>query len=255
MSLTRSAALAAASALLLGGCAGTVRAAWWLAGAPVQDLGDPVLRQGPAALATLPLQTAVGGLCGLALLACVTWMVATTVLTLTSHLAEVLRPRTAVAAVLGRTAERSCPRLVRAAVTAVLGTALGAGVAGPALAGPLAEPLAGPLGGTGSGRSVPRVAGLALPDRTTGGLPASGAPAARGADPRDRVVVVQPGDSLWSIATGLLPASASDAATTTAWHRLHSANATRLGGDPDLILPGTRLVVPALSVTHRKDRS
>jgi hypothetical protein len=95
-------------------------------------------------------------------------------------------------------------------------------------------------------------------------------------------VVVRPGQCLWSIAENLLtdglpdpladqrpqqraggaadrrtrPPSdvpsdqPSDREITAAWHRLHRVNAERIGADPDLILPGTRLVVPELTLPH-----
>jgi hypothetical protein len=41
---------------------------------------------------------------------------------------------------------------------------------------------------------------------------------------------------------------------TTAWHRVYRANVARVGPDPDLVRPGTRLAVPDLSsATHRED--
>jgi hypothetical protein len=49
---------------------------------------------------------------------------------------------------------------------------------------------------------------------------------------------------LWTIAARLLPTAATDADITRAWHQLHRANQSAIGADPDLILPGTRLVVP-----------
>ena len=107
--------------------------------------------------------------------------------------------------------------------------AVATGVAWPALADPARSP---------------DVTGLALPDRTTGA-----------AYPVASTVVVRPGDSLWSIAAGLLPAGAPDAEVTAAWHRLHRTNLARIGADPDLILPGTRLVVPAPDASDRKDTS
>lgn len=57
--------------------------------------------------------------------------------------------------------------------------------------------------------------------------------------------VVQPGDSLWSIAAGQLPPGASAARIATAWPTWWSANRDRLGADPDLIHPGTRLTPPS----------
>ena len=71
--------------------------------------------------------------------------------------------------------------------------------------------------------------------------------------PRPRKVVVRPGDSLWSNAEGLLGPAADDAEVTAAWHRLHHANRSRVG-DPDLILPGQHLVVPAPIASPAPDR-
>ena len=61
--------------------------------------------------------------------------------------------------------------------------------------------------------------------------------------------MVRSGDSLWSITAGLLPAGAPDRAVDAGWRVLHAANRTQVGPDPDLIRPGTRLVVPDL-LTH-----
>jgi LysM domain len=69
------------------------------------------------------------------------------------------------------------------------------------------------------------------------------APAPR---PDDRVYVVQAGDSLWSIARELLGERASDAQVARLVDRLWRLNAERIGtGDPSLIRPGQRLVLPA----------
>ncbi|NUR09821.1 MAG: LysM peptidoglycan-binding domain-containing protein, partial [Nocardioidaceae bacterium] len=67
-------------------------------------------------------------------------------------------------------------------------------------------------------------------------------------------VVVRPGDSLWAIAARHLPPSASVADTARAVHRLYAANADRIGPDPDLVRPGTPLVLPHLD-PQRKDPS
>jgi nucleoid-associated protein YgaU len=99
--------------------------------------------------------------------------------------------------------------------------------------------------------------GLQLPDRPTGaGLVATerasiAGPSTRPSQPR--FVEVRPGDSLWRIARSLLPAGATDADITRAWHRLDRLNAERIGDDPDLIRPGTRLAVSVVDPSHRKD--
>lgn len=56
---------------------------------------------------------------------------------------------------------------------------------------------------------------------------------------------VRPGDTLWGIAAAHLPAaSRSAAAVDRYWRRVYRANRATVGRDPDLIHPGTRLVVP-----------
>jgi LysM domain len=67
-------------------------------------------------------------------------------------------------------------------------------------------------------------------------------PAEPGALAGRHVHVVRPGESLWSIATALLPLGADNAEISAEVHRLWRLNAARIGtGDPDLILVGTRL--------------
>jgi nucleoid-associated protein YgaU len=65
---------------------------------------------------------------------------------------------------------------------------------------------------------------------------------------------VRPGDSLWTIASHLLPPGAEDTRVIETWHALHRANHSRIGDDPDLILPGTRLVVPDLTAPDREEQ-
>ncbi|MGN6574822.1 MAG: LysM peptidoglycan-binding domain-containing protein, partial [Nocardioides sp.] len=125
---------------------------------------------------------------------------------------------------------RGCPRLVHA----LLLLALGVGAAAPAVAAP--EPAR-----SGSGGQAPGISGLALPDRVR----ATAAP--------PDTVRVRPGDSLWLVAQRLLPDGADDAAVDRAWRRLAACNADRLGPDPDLIVPGTLLRVPASGRALGKD--
>ena len=111
------------------------------------------------------------------------------------------------------------------------------------------------LAGTAAVAGAPAfadLAGLPLPDRTTGAAVAATAPTALG---RAHTVVVHGGDTLWSISARLLGGGATDARVTRTWHRLHRANLARIGPDPDLILPGTRLVVPRATPPHRKEAS
>jgi nucleoid-associated protein YgaU len=57
-------------------------------------------------------------------------------------------------------------------------------------------------------------------------------------------VLVQPGDTLWSIARARLPPGASDSDIDTAWRAWFVTNASVIGGDPNLILPGQSLLPP-----------
>jgi nucleoid-associated protein YgaU len=75
--------------------------------------------------------------------------------------------------------------------------------------------------------------------------PARPAPPAAGA----AVVVVRPGDTLWDLADAALrragePAP-SDARIAQEWPRWWAANRDVIGPDPDLILPGMQLTLPA----------
>jgi nucleoid-associated protein YgaU len=59
------------------------------------------------------------------------------------------------------------------------------------------------------------------------------------------VRIVRPGDSLWSIATDLAGPRASDADIARLVERLWKLNHKQIAtGDPDLLLVGTRLVLP-----------
>lgn len=57
-------------------------------------------------------------------------------------------------------------------------------------------------------------------------------------------VVVQSGDTLWSIAADHLPRDARPAQIARAWPRWYGANRAVIGDDPDLIHPGQVLHVP-----------
>jgi len=57
-------------------------------------------------------------------------------------------------------------------------------------------------------------------------------------------LVVLRGDSLWGIAARHLPGAASSSQIDRAWHRWYAANATVIGPNPDLILPGQILLPP-----------
>ena len=58
--------------------------------------------------------------------------------------------------------------------------------------------------------------------------------------------MVRPGESLWSIAAARLGPGASNAEIARELARIWSLNAAAIGtGDPDLILPGQTLRLPA----------
>ncbi|MGC5583307.1 LysM peptidoglycan-binding domain-containing protein [Ornithinimicrobium sp. W1665] len=93
------------------------------------------------------------------------------------------------------------------------------------------------------------------PSRTNGGSGAGSAsvdlvttsPARTAAAPgpgREQVVVHR-GDSLWSIAARHLGVHATDADVAEAWPRWYDTNREVVGDDPDHLLPGQVLVVPA----------
>ncbi|MDV3220044.1 LysM peptidoglycan-binding domain-containing protein [Intrasporangium sp.] len=63
-------------------------------------------------------------------------------------------------------------------------------------------------------------------------------------------VTVQRGDTLWSIAADHLGPRATDAEIAGEWPRWFEANREVIGGNPDLILPGQQLRVPASEVTR-----
>jgi nucleoid-associated protein YgaU len=58
-------------------------------------------------------------------------------------------------------------------------------------------------------------------------------------------VVVRRGDSLWDIAARHLGPDASAADVAVEWPRWHRANRAVIGADPDLLIPGQRLLPPA----------
>ena len=127
----------------------------------------------------------------------------------------------------------------------------------------VAEPAASPATATAQPRR--QTTAVSLPGAATAathasaaaptGTTASAAPeatsiAATAAPHRDRArahasIVVRRGDSLWSIAAAHLPADATAGAVASAWPTWYQANADMIGVDPDHIVPGQRLVIPA----------
>jgi nucleoid-associated protein YgaU len=58
---------------------------------------------------------------------------------------------------------------------------------------------------------------------------------------------VQPGDSLWGIAAGELPAGAAPSEITALWQRWYAVNRQTIGPDPALLFPGQLLQEPVAS--------
>jgi hypothetical protein len=137
------------------------------------------------------------------------------------------------------------PRILRAALGLLVGTT-SVGTAAISLPSSVASPTDGHHR---VGPVLPgALAGLRLPDRVTGA-----APRVRRPRPATSATRVRPGDSLCSIAADLLtrPTAARVAGT---WPRLYAANRAGIGPDPDLIRPGTRLVVPTSLQRHDQPR-
>ncbi len=126
-------------------------------------------------------------------------------------------------------ATRLTPRLLRRALVVGLGAGLSA-LAAPAVA------------------DTPPVLGWQVTEQAAATTDATATAVAdvHAAEPTQapRTVEVRPGDCLWSIAAAHLPAGADDADVARAWPAWYTANAETIGADPDLLLPGQRLVVP-----------
>ncbi len=176
-----------------------------------------------------------------ALLCCAAWVWVVTTLVI----ADAVRCR-----VPARSGPRAVPLCARRLVLAACGVALvGSAQVGPADATP------GHVVVVGQGEQarpehhdagVGVVAGLQLPDRTTG--PRRPVGAAAGHAPtgpaRGTPVVVRAGDSLWSIASALLGDHAGPGEIASLVHRLYASNRAEIGDDPDLIHPGHQLRTP-----------
>jgi len=135
------------------------------------------------------------------------------------------------------------PRAARQALAVALGVGLvtaGAGAAG-------ADPPPVPSGASAPGATVdwPVQPPLVEPPQTappSTGPPAGGPPGF--GDPVDGAVLVRSGDSLWSIAAARLGPRAGSGEVAAAVHGWYAENRAVIGADPDLILPGQRLLPP-----------
>ena len=208
---------------------------WRLVAGTILDSAALVLADGTAGLSGLEFDRALAVLCCLALLGCVAWLVVVTGLTAVEALSIATgQPFPARISSAGL-----CPGALRRLVLAGCGVALTAGLAGtPAWAEPAhtASPADDP--------APSALAGLPVPDRAVGttGRAVAG-------------VRISTGDCLWYVADRALPAHADNAEITAAWHAIHRANLDRIGADPDLVHPGTVLLIPDLDPPPRKESS
>lgn len=188
-------------------------------------------------------------------LAAVAWLALGLVLGLLSRMPGALG--TAAVAV----ADVVTPRVLRRTAAFVLGVGVVAGIApGASVAAP------SHLGVVVVATTEPDAVAMPLPDPGFRALPdprwvpsaptvrpqpnvsvLSRAPAAPASEPA--AVVVQRGDTLWSIAAHHLGAAASDAEIAKAWPAWFAANRDVLGEDPDLILPGQVLRAPRVAIS------
>jgi nucleoid-associated protein YgaU len=72
--------------------------------------------------------------------------------------------------------------------------------------------------------------------------------------PQPAIVVVRPGDTLWTIARADLLANADDGAVAVRVREVHQVNRAVIGADPDLILPGQRLRMPRPTTIREEHR-
>lgn len=206
----------------------------WLTPAPAELLGtlshpqQAVLGAGVDSLAL----AAASAACWLAL----TWLV----LALTALAAAGLPGR------CGRLGDRIAAATVPATARRLIAITLGLTVVtatgpAPAMAGSLAQPR--------PAASAPDLDWPVAAGRSASAAPRATRPPSAPARIADRSsrpaeVVVRRGDSLWTIARRHLPPGASDAQVAAHWPRWYAANRSVVGADPDLLLPGQRLVPP-----------
>lgn len=202
-------ALAQARAgVVLGVLAGALPGGSWV----LWSACRPLLTVADATLADL-----LAGACAAGALAAWTWLGAGTVAcTLTALRGNPLPTRW-------------LPRAVPVLVVAAIGMA---GGAAPALARD-SHPL------------LTELDGLRVPDRVVARPGPPAPPASAGpAGPAGTVWTVRPGDCLWSLAEDHLGEAAPAALVDRTWRAVYRANRAAIGGDPDLLRPGTRLTLP-----------
>ena len=130
----------------------------------------------------------------------------------------------------GAIADRAARRIAPLALRRLLNVLLGSAILAPALAAHGGEQATSIAAAPLSPGTTANAGDDVLPDPGFG--PATAAP-----------VVVRPGDTLWGLAEDHLPAPAQASNIAEAWPRWFAANRAELD-DPDLILPGQRLVPP-----------
>jgi hypothetical protein len=177
-------------------------------------------------LALLPLDRALAGLAAAVLLGCAAWAW----LALTATVVEALRGACHVDP--ARVRPWHLTGALRRGVLAACGVVLVSGALSPGVA---AE------GPRHPGRGAAVLAGLPLPDRAVA-PPLSVRPP--GGSRAGRSVVVRSGDCLWTIAERGLPARSSGAVIEARWRAIYAANRALIGPDPDLLMPGQRLLLP-----------
>ena len=249
----RARGLAVTAALVVGYLCLSGLLAWGTAGA-----AETVREPGPTSVdAALALAAAAGAWLALS------WLTALTVLTVLTaaiaglgsrahHRAAALAPRACrrLAAVLLGLTVAGVPLATGLPVAAALPASVAAATTAPGT--PSTNPAEMP-GTEGLDRPVADVPGGWTPDRPA--LPHRQDARSRSlvrlvvSTPRTgnavlEEVVVRRGDSLWDIAARHLGADASAAEIATEWPRWHAANAAVIGPDPDLLLPGQRLLPP-----------
>ncbi|CAN5325573.1 hypothetical protein BH09ACT12_BH09ACT12_18550 [soil metagenome] len=181
-------------------------------------------------------------LAALVLIACALWAWSVTTLVVLAAVRH--RPRGALREL------RAVPQWAQRLVVGACGLVLvGAAQTGAAYATPVA--VAGSQEHRDAGAGA--VAGLPLPDRTTGVLrsdPAHTDPIAQvvgivaAAVSRGTPITVLPCDSLWSLAERLLDDDAATSEVADLVNRLYDLNRAEIGSDPNLILPGQQLRTP-----------
>lgn len=181
---------------------------------------------------------------------------------------------------VGRAASGAVRRIAPASVRGLVRVAIGASLAAGVLSGPaalaeertptvagspadfldwpgLAPATAWPVPATSApvtaapapspSASLPPSRPASVPPLTATSAPAHPRPAGhprRSAVPGEGEVVVQAGDSLWSIARAALGPTATNAQVAQSWPRWWAANREVVGDAPDLIHPGDRLSAP-----------